>query len=352
MSSRWRSPRKNQGMRPNRYGNEDGDGERDTTDRTRAKPPSKSKFHPIGKKRTARKVVQPPLRKHSSDSSSESTGYQKESDSDSNDDLLTVIDISKKKQKMPSRINRGRSGERRCEDNDNDNEPIRNNRRRFENEMHEGNDSNGEYSKSIKRGVPTTESMRPARDVRRRMFVDEGLTKRMVYLESESNDGEEKEDEDSDDGRTVSENRKKDELIATLTKKIKDLERTVQDLRSVTRMDNHDKTEWTGEEMNFVKDINDFCKEKLYPKEKFLRKNWQLYLPNDRTSLCWVVMKNLSIPEGSNPMDMWNRVIVRAIREKYLSMRCNLTTKIKGIYMSMTISTAMLKLDKWKVMMY
>ena len=111
----------------------------------------------------------------------------------------------------------------------------------------------------------------------------------------------------------------------------------MQDLRSVTRMDNHDKTEWTGEEMNFVKDINDFCKEKLYPKEKFLRKNWQLYLPNDRTSLCWVVMKNLSIPEGSNPMDMWNRVIVRAIREKYLSMRCNLTTKIKGIYMSMTI---------------
>ena len=352
MSSRWRSPRKNQGIRPNRYGKEDEDGERDTPDRTLAKPPSKRTFHPIGKKRTARKQVQPRPRDHSSDSSSESSAYKKDSDSDSNDDGPTVIDVSKKKQKMPSRVNRGRSGERRGKDNGNDNENIERDRRRLENEMHGGNDSNGEYAESITRRVPTMASMRPAIDGRRRMFVDEGSTKRLVVLESECNDGEEKEDDDSDDGRTVSENRKKDELIATLTKKIKDLERTVQDLRSVTRMDNHDKTEWTGEEMNFVKDINDFCKEKLYPKEKFLRKNWQLYLPNDRTSLCWVVMKNLSIPERSDPMDMWNRVIVPSIREKYLSMRCNLTTKIKGIYMSMTISTSLLKLDKWKVMMY
>ena len=238
---------------------------------------------------------------------------------------------------MPSRIDRGRSGERRSKDNDNDNETIGSNRRRLENEMHEGNDSNGEYAESITRGVPTMASMRPAIDGRRRMFVDEGSTKRIVVMESECSDGEEQEDDDSDDGRTVSENRKKDELIATLTKKIKDLERTVQDLSSVTRTDNRDKTEWTGEEMNFVKDINDFCKEKLYPKEKFLRKNWQLYLPNDRTSLCWVVMKNLSIPERSDPMDMWNRVIVPSIREKYQSMRCNMTTRVKGIYLSMMI---------------
>jgi len=156
-------------------------------------------------------------------------------------------------------------------------------------------------------------------------------------MESECDNGDENENYDSDDGRTISENRNKDQLIATLTRKIKELERTVQDLSSVTRTENRGKKGWTGEEMNFVKDINDFCKEKLYPKEKFLRKNWQLYLPNDRTSLCWVVMKNLSIPERSEPMDMWNRVIVPSIREKYLSMRCNLTTKIKGIYMSMTL---------------
>jgi hypothetical protein len=181
-----------------------------------------------------------------------------------------------------------------------------------------------------------TANMRSGIDVRKRMFVDEGLTKRIVVNENEYDDEEEQEDEDSDDGRTLlSENRKKDRMIATLTRKIKDLERTVHEMNSVTRTDNRDKTEWTGEEMNFAKDINDFCKEKLYPKEKFLRKNWQLYLPNDRNSLCWVVMKNLSIPERSDPMDIWKRVIVPTIRDKYLSMRCNMTTKIKGIYQSM-----------------
>ena len=102
MSSTRTSPRKNQGMRPGRYGNEEvDDRERDTTVRPRAKPPSKSKDRPIGKKRKATKT---PLRKHSSDSSSESTGYQDESDDDSDDDGPTVIDISKKKKKMPSRI--------------------------------------------------------------------------------------------------------------------------------------------------------------------------------------------------------------------------------------------------------
>jgi hypothetical protein len=63
------------------------------------------------------------------------------------------------------------------------------------------------------------------------------------------------------------------------------------------------KTGWTGEEINFVKDINDFCKDRLYPKEKFRRKNWQEYLPNDRRSLCYLCMKHLSIPEGSDPRE-------------------------------------------------
>ena len=340
MSSTRTSPRKNQGMRPGRYGNEEvDDRERDTTVRPRAKPPSKSKDRPIGKKRKATKT---PLRKHSSDSSSESTGYQDESDDDSDDDGPTVIDISKKKKKMPSRIHRGRSGERRSKDDDNDNEPSRSNRRRIGDEINKDNESNDDYAENNRRGVPVTANMRSGIDVRKRMFVDEGSTKRLVVNENEYDDEEEQEDEDSDDGRTLlSENRKKDRLIATLTKKIKDLERTVHEMSSVTRNDNRDKTGWTGEEMNFVKDINDFCKEKLYPKEKFLRKNWQLYLPNDRNSLCWVVMKNLSIPERSDPMDIWNRVIVPSIREKYLSMRCNMTTKIKGIYQSMKICIRM-----------
>ena len=95
------------------------------------------------------------------------------------------------------------------------------------------------------------------------------------------------------------------------------------------------KTGWTGEEINFVKDINDFCKNKLYPKEKFHRKKWQEYLPNDRRSLHSVCVKHLSIPEGSDPREIWGRVIVPAIRDKYQSMKCYMNNKIKSIYMSM-----------------
>ncbi len=228
-------------MRPERYSNAVfDDGERDTTVRPRGKQPSKSKFHPIGYKRTATKT---PPRMQSSDLLSESSGYQDESDDDGDDKGPKVIDISKKKNKMPSNIQRGRSGDKRSKVDDNHNEPSRSKRRRME----EG--SNEDYKS----------------DVRKRMFVDEGSTRRIVVNENEYNDEEEQEDEDSDDGKMLlSYDRTKDQLIATLTRKIKDLEKIVHEMSSVKRNDNRDKSEWTREEINFVKDINDFGKEELY----------------------------------------------------------------------------------------
>ena len=180
-------------------------------------------------------------------------GYQDESDNDGDDKEPTVIDISNKKTKMSSKIQRGRSGDKRSKNDDNHNEPSRSKRRRMEDE------SNEDYKS----------------DVRKRMFVDEGSTRQIVVNENKYDDEEEQEDEDSDDGKMLlSDDRMKDRLIATLTRKIKDLEKTVHVMSSVTRYDNRNKSEWTGEEINFVKDINEFCKEELYPNEKFLRKNW------------------------------------------------------------------------------
>jgi hypothetical protein len=91
------------------------------------------------------------------------------------------------------------------------------------------------------------------------------------------------------------------------------------------------------EDLLFVKEINDFCRDRLYPKEKFLWKNWQEYLPNDRRSLYSVCMRLLSIPEGSDKTEIWSRVIVPSIRYKYQSMKCNMNmnNKIKSIYLSM-----------------
>ena len=121
-----------------------------------------------------------------------------------------------------------------------------------------------------------TENLTSAMVGSNRMFVDEGRHNRLVVNETEYDDEDEEahEDEESED-ETQSEFRRKDHVIKRLTNKKKTLEKTVEEMRSMTRTVrvSHDKTGWTGEEMNFVKSINDFCKEKLYPKEKFLRKN-------------------------------------------------------------------------------
>ncbi len=108
-------------------------------------------------------------------------------------------------------------------------------------------------------------------------------------------------------------------------------------MERATRIAKTDKSMWTGEEINFVKDINDFCKEKLYPKEKFLRKNWQEYLPHDWRSFYNLCMNHLSIPEGSDTKEIWGRVVVPAVRDKYQSMKCNLNNKIKSVYMGMKL---------------
>ena len=142
--------------------------------------------------------------------------------------------------------------------------------------------------------------------------------------------------EDSDrEGSWMNEKMKKDDEITELKKKIKTLESTIHYMQNTSRTTSRDKTGWSGEDLMFVKEINDFCRDKIYPKEKFLRKNWQEYLPNDRRSLYSVCMKHLSIPDGSDKREIWNRVIVPSIRDKYQSMRCNMNNKMKAIYMSM-----------------
>ena len=105
----------------------------------------------------------------------------------------------------------------------------------------------------------------------------------------------------------------------------------------------NDKMGWTGDELNFVKDINDFCRDRLYPREKFLRKNWQDYLPNDRRSLYAVCMKHLLIPKGLDPREICERAIIPSIRDKYQSMKCNMNSRIKSIYMSMRCLLAFLR---------
>ncbi len=121
------------------------------------------------------------------------------------------------------------------------------------------------------------------------------------------------------------------------------VEKKEQAIRDIIEWDANDvecaksKQDGVDRGINFVKDINDFCNDRLYPKETFLRKNWQEYLQNDWRSLYSVCMKHLSIPKGSDPREIWGRVIILAVRDKYQSMKCNMNNKIKSIYMRMRI---------------
>jgi len=263
-----------------------------TRGKASAKLPSKKRSR-IGYKEPQKKL-QAPARKNYTESSSESSEYEEESESDD--------DINNKKRKMVATIsNRGRQGEQKT----NGDEDI--------------NDVDSEKGSSE---LPIT-------------------TLRKSILNNEDNDNDEGKDnyEDGDRGASwMIERRKKDDEIAMLKRKINALESTIKDMQSTSMATGRDKVWWTGDKLIFVKDINDFCRERLYPKEKFLWKNWQEYLPNDRQSLYSVCMKHLSIPEGSNPKEIWGRVIVPSIRDKYQSMKCNMNNKIKSVYPSMRFS--------------
>ena len=93
-------------------------------------------------------------------------------------------------------------------------------------------------------------------------------------MSNEDNDddenNEESEREQEQQSSSMDEMRKKENEITELKRKNKSLEISLLGMRH-SSTPSRSKTGWTGEEINFVKDINDFCKDRLYPKEKFLR---------------------------------------------------------------------------------
>jgi hypothetical protein len=74
-----------------------------------------------------------------------------------------------------------------------------------------------------------------------------------------------KDDDDSSDqgGSVTNEMRMKDDEIAKLKRTVKTLETKIKDMRRTsTSSTSRDKMGWTGEELMFVKEINDYCKDK------------------------------------------------------------------------------------------
>ena len=268
MPSRRKSPRKSSGKRPVYYGTDGDQDSSDNTTRKAAKPPSKYP-HKIGYKGASKKS--PPPRKKSTKSSSESSSYEDESESEGKEKGL-VIDMSKKKTKkmVATRSEQGRREGRTNDDEDVDD---------VENET-----SSPELAVSKIRG---------------RIWDSDDDSE---HSGSRINEKKRKRDDDDDSeqgGSRINEMRKKEDVIAKLKRTIKTLEMKMKDMQRTSSATSRDKMGWKGEELIFVKNINDFCRDRLYPKEKFLRKNWQEYLPYDTRSLYSVCMKHLSIPRRS-----------------------------------------------------
>ena len=331
---RRKSPRKNQ-MQPRDYYGIEGNRDRveDNTLGLRAGPSTKNKRQ-VGYKRSRKQFRAPSQKKTTSLSSSESSLSEYEQRSESDDDEKGRM-VDKRRKGPKNTATDVNSGRKEMGDNGDDDiveGPTREARQkphqmeaasvnRARRNVRDDNDNIDDVSSDddIQEQEITRRNL--ATVVRRRIFGETS--------NEENEDNDESEQEQQRSTTWKNELRKKDNEIAELKRKLNEM----QTRTSITPSQR--KTGWTGEEINFVKDINDFCKDKLYTKEKFLRKNWQEYLPNDRRSLYSVCMKHLSIPEGSDPMDIWGRVIVPAVRDKYQSMKCNIHNKIKSIYMSM-----------------
>jgi hypothetical protein len=234
--------------------------------------------------------------------------YEEKSESDDNEKGLADDKQHRGLQMAATSVNRGRRNKRDKDDNIND----------------VNSDDNGQEQEMTRRNL--------SKGVRKRIFDN---------ISNEDNDhdedDEESEREQEQQSSSIDEMRKKENKIAKLKRKNKSLEIALKEMQKTSSVPSQDKTGWTGEEINFVKDINDFCKDRLYPKEKFLRNNWQEYLTNDWRSLYSVCMKHLLIPKGSDPREIWGRVIIPAVRDKYQSMKCNMNNRVKSIYMSMRI---------------
>ena len=349
MPSRRKSPRKSSGVRPDYYRTEDAQDSPNLPSRKAVTPtPSKYK-HKIGYKERNRKS--PPERKKSTNTSPSESSYEEESESEEED----VIDDPRKKKStnmISNRWERGRQEGRTKNDGNDDEIEDENNtssrklaatkvsgRARREERT---NDDDVDEDDVEETNSPEME----VSNIRRRIWENENDRNDIDDIDDDSEHGgsrhnenkRKRDDNDNDEqgGSPINEMTKKDGEITKLKRTIKTLESKIKDMqRTSMGTPSRDKTGWKGEEFVFVKEVNDFCRDRLYPKEKFLRKNWKEYLPDDTRSLYSVCMKHLSIPEGSDKRDIWERVIVPSIRDKYQSMKCNMNNKIKSIYLSM-----------------
>ena len=210
---------------------------------------SSKKKHRLGYKTCWQQLRVQSRKNASSLLSSHLSSSEYEVSSDDDEKGPTVDKRHKGSQKAINSVNRSRRNKRDVNDNMND----------------VNSDDNGQEEQMTRRSL--------AKGVRKGIFDDTSSENKEVDKE-DNEDYDEREQEQEPTSRWKNEMRKMENEITELKRKNKSLETSLLEMRQ-SNTPSQSKIGWTGEEINFVKDVNDFCKDRLYPKEKFLRKNWQ-----------------------------------------------------------------------------
>ena len=77
--------------------------------------------------------------------------------------------------------------------------------------------------------------------------------------------------------------------------------------------------------------IGKLTREWLFPRFKFLHKNWMNYT-NYRKGLPRMIFQRCPIPEGSTVLDMWNRLVAPTVSRNYSTMRCNVNKEVRNAF--------------------
>jgi hypothetical protein len=125
--------------------------------------------------------------------------------------------------------------------------------------------------------------------------------------------------------------REKERMIKKLQAEIECMKNKSKPRKKTLR----DIMKWSGEEINLSESVNTFVRVFLFPRYKFLKDGWQNYQPDKTDSLSLMCLRKLSLPEGSEADDNWERVIVPSIQMKYVNIKGNMNNDLKKIYLSM-----------------
>ncbi len=75
-----------------------------------------------------------------------------------------------------------------------------------------------------------------------------------------------------------------------------------------------------------------FCKNKLFPHQKFLHPSWKVYSASDKNSLSYKCNKEIDIAVTEDGEFYWMNKTVPMINKKYCKIRANINSSIKVEY--------------------